>query len=315
MEPHRPPRRAHLAVTPPTHRVVACSSRRWPRRLRPMPDWAVLPSDRRHLGRRRADPDPGRRRPGSRVGERVGRRNLLTCRDRRLWLELRPRGRCRIGLHDGRRRRGSGRRDGRRRRSGRFRCGRRLGRGRRVGSATRRKQLEGVDVRFGVTYPYAQVHVGHRVLRLPGRTGLPQHVAFRDRLATTDVQSPEVRQGRLVLAGRDRDRETVGGDRPGERHGAGHGRAERGSRAETDVDATMLPGRIRVAADGEPAQYRTVRGPGPRPRGRAHGKRADNGGSKSCEQPRCLGSEHESTVATADAGDNAKLTSCYREPR
>jgi hypothetical protein len=315
MEPHRRPRRAHLAVMPPAHRLVACSSWRWPRRLRPMPGRAVLPSDRRHLGRRRGDPDPGRRRPGSGVGERVRRRNLLTYRDRRLWLRLRRRGRCRIGLRNGWRRRGSRRSDRRRRRSGRFRCGRRLRRGRRVGSTTRRKELEGVDVRLGVTEPYAQVHVGHRVLRLPGRTGLPQHVPFRDRRAATDVQLPEMRQGRLVLARRDRDREAVGGDRPGERHRAGHGRAERESRAEPDVDATMLPGRIRVAAHGEPVQYRTVRRPGPRPRRRAHRKRADNSGSESCEQSRCLGSEHESTVATADGGGNAKLTSCYREPR
>jgi hypothetical protein len=315
MEPHRPPRRPHLAVTPPIHRLVACSRRRWPRRLRPMPGRTVLPSDRRRLLRRRADPDPVRRRRRSGVGKRVGRRNLFTRRDRRLPLRLGRRGRRRIGLRNGRRRRGSRRSDGRRGRSGGIRCGRRLGQGRGVGSATRRKELKGVDVRLGVTDPDAEVHVGHGVLRLPSRTGLPHRVPFRDRLAATDVQLPEVRQRRLVVARRDRDRQAVGGDRTGEGHCAGHGRAERESSAEPDVDATMLPGRIRVSAHGEPAQYRTVCGPRPRPRGRAHGKRADNTGSESCKQSRCLGSEHESTVATADAGDNAKLTSCYREPR
>jgi hypothetical protein len=248
MEPHRRPRRAHLAVTPPTYRLVACSRRRWPPRLRPMPGRAVRPSDRRRLLRRRADPDPVRRRRRSGVGERVGLRNLITCRDRRLWLRLGRHGWGRVRLRDRRRRRGGRRSDRRRRRRGRFRCGRRLGRGGRVGSATRRKELERIDVRLGATDPYAQVHVGHGVFRLPGRTGLRQHVPFRDRLATTDVHRSEMSQRRLVLARRDRDREAVGGDRPGERHRAGHGRAERESGAEPDVDATMLPDRIRVSA-------------------------------------------------------------------
>jgi hypothetical protein len=290
---------------PPTRRVVACANARWPRRLRPIPRRAQLPSDGRRVLRRRADPNPGRRRRRSGVGERIGHRGLLTRRDRRLRVRLRRRCRCGTGLRAGRRGSRSRRRDGRRRRSGRFRCGRRLGRGRRVGSATGRKDLERVDVRLGVTDPNAEVHVGHGVLRLPGRTGLRQHVPFRDELAATDMQLPEVRQRRLVLAGRNRDREAAGGDRPGERDRAGHGRAERGSGAEPDVDATMLSGCVGVAAHGEPAQYRPVRRPGPRPRRRARGKRAEHSGSESYKQSRCLGSEHESTVATADAGGNA----------
>jgi hypothetical protein len=263
MQPCPCRRRAHLAGTPPTQRLVASPSRRRPRRPRPMPGRAVLPSDRRRLVRRGTDSDPGRRPRGSGVGERIGRQGLpFTCR----YVRLRPRfgrhGRARVRLRDGRRRRRSRRRDGRRRRRGRFRCGRRLGRGRRVGRATRRKELERVDVRLGVTDPYAEVHVRHVVLRLPGRAGLCELVPFRDRLATTDVQPSEMSQRRLVLACRDGDREAVGGDRPGERHRAGRGRAERERRTEPDVDATMLPGRIRVAADREPAQERAVRGPG-----------------------------------------------------
>ena len=316
MQPCPCRRHAHLAGTPPTQRLVASPSRRWRRRLRPMPGRAVLPSDRRRLVRRETNSDPGRRPRGSGVGERIGRQGLLfTCRCGRPRLRFGRDVRGRVRLRDGRRRRRSRRRDGRRRRRGRFRCGRRLGRGRRVGSATRRKELERVDVRLGVTDPDAEVHVRHGVLRLPGRAGLRQLVPFRDRLAATDVQPSEMSQRRLVLACRDGDREAVGGDRPGERHRAGRGRAERERRTEPDVDATMLPGRIRVAADREPAQERAVRGPGPCPRGRAGGQRADHCGSERCEQFRCLGSEHASTVATADAGDNAKLTSCYREPR
>ena len=216
----RPGGGAEHAVTPPNRRFVACSSRRWSRRRDRLSCPAPLPNDGRRLLRRRADPDPGRSRRGSGVGDVVGRLNLLIRRDIRLRLGLGRRGRRRVRLRDGRRRRRSRRCDRRRRRSGRFRCGRRLGRGRRVGSTTRRKELERVDVRLGVADPNAKVHVWHRVLRFPGRAGLRQHVPFRDGLSATDVQLPEMRQRRLVVARRDRDRQAVGGDRPGERHGA-----------------------------------------------------------------------------------------------
>lgn len=254
MDAGRGPLRAQLAVPPPRRRLAACRRRRRPRRLRPSPCPAgVRPGDRRRLLRRRSDSDPVRRRRGSRVEERIGGLNLFTCRDRHIRLRPGRRGRCGTGLRNGRRRSRNGCRAGRRRRSGRFRCGRRLGRGRRVGSATRRKELERVDVRLRVTDPNAEVHVRHRVLHLPGRTGLGQHVALRNRLAATDVQLPEMRQRRLVLASCDRDGEAVCGDRPGERHRARHGRAKRGGTPEPDVDASVLAGRVRIATDGEPA--------------------------------------------------------------
>jgi len=309
----RRPLRGQLAPPPPTRRLVACRRRRRPRRLCPTPGRAVRPARRRLLCRQ-ADPDSGRGRRGCRVEEHVGRLNLLIPRDGRI--RVRPRrGRCGIGLRSRRRWHRNRRRDRRRRRSGRFRCGRRLGRGRRVGSATRRKELERIDVRLRVSYPNAEVHVGQRVLRLSGRTGLRQHVAFRDRLAATDAQLAEMRQRCLVLACRDRDGEAVGGDRAGEGHRAGHGCPERRAAPEPDVDASMLAGRVRIATDGEPAQYRAVSGPGPRPRGRANGERADHRHREWCEHTRCLESEHGSTVATADAIDKTRLTSCYRERR
>jgi hypothetical protein len=315
MEAGRRPLRGQLADLPPTRRLVARRRRGRPRRLGPTPGRAERPRARRRLLCRQADPDPGRRRRGSRVDERVGRLNLLIRRDGRVRFRPRRRGRCGIGLRSRWKRRRDRWRDGRRRRSGGFRCGRRLGRGGRVGSATRRKELERIDVRLRVTDTNTEVHVGHRVLRLPGRTGLRQHVAFRDRLAATDVQLAETRQRCLVLACCDRDGEAVGGDRPGEGHRAGHGRAERCAAPEPDVDASMLAGRVCIAADGKPAQYRAVRGPGPRPRGRANGERGHHGHGECCEHTRCLESEHESTVATADAGDKTRLTSCYRERR
>jgi hypothetical protein len=218
----RRPGGAQHAVMRPNRRLVACSSRRSPRRRDPQSCRALLPNNGRRLLRRRADPDPRGSRRGSGVGDRVSRLDLLICRDR-LWVRLGRPGRRRVRLRDGRRRRWSLSRAGRRRRSRRFRCGRRLGRGRRVGSTTRRKELERVDVRLGATDPNAEVHIWHRVLRFPGRTGLRQHVPFRDGLAATDVQLSEMRQRRLVLARRDRDRQTVCRDRAGECHRPGHG--------------------------------------------------------------------------------------------
>jgi hypothetical protein len=315
VEAGRRPLRGQLADLSPTRRLVACRRRRRPRRLHPAPGRAVRPRARRRHLCRQADPDPCRRRRGSRVEERVGRLTLLIGRDGRIRLRPRRRARCGIGLRSRWRRRRDRRRGGRRVRSGGFRCGRRLGRGGRVGSATRRKELERIDVRLRVTDPNAEVHVGHRVLRLPGRTGLGQHVALRDRLAATDVQLAEMRQRCLVLACCDRDGEAVGGDRPGEGHRAGRRRAERRAAPEPDIDASMLAGCVRIAADGEPAQYRAVRGPGPRPRRRANGERADHRHGQCCEHTRCLESEHGSTVATADAGGKTRLTSCYRERR
>jgi hypothetical protein len=264
-----------LALTATAQRPVAGARRRRPRcrRSSSMPRQRPLPMNGRRL-RRRADPD---RRAGRATGfgDGVGRRGHSVVRDRRRRLRSGRRRGCGHGLVGGWRCGGSSRCDRRGGRGLRFRCGRRLGRARRVGSATRRKQLERVDVRLGVAHPDAEVHVRHDVFRVPGRAGLSEDVPFRDNVAATDVQFAEMRQCRLVLARRDRDRQAVRRDRPGEGHRAGYGRPEHGSAAQRDVDASMLPGRIRVAAHREPAQHWPFCGPGPRPRGRAHSERAD----------------------------------------
>jgi hypothetical protein len=197
----------------------------------------------------------------------------------------------------------------------RLSCGRRLGRRRRAGGAPRRKEAERVDVRLGGADTDAEVHVGHRVLRLPRRSGLREHLTLGDRLAPTNVQLAEVRQRRFVLTGRDRHSEAVDRCRPGERDRTGDGRTKARRAAQGDVDAAVLPTRVRIAAHREPAQYRAVGGPRPGPRRRAGHQRADGDEPEASEQLRCLRSEHRANVARAGATGNTKLPSCYREPR
>jgi hypothetical protein len=211
------------------------------------------PTRRRHR-RRLRDSDPGRLRRGHlRRGRRLVSRalRLHQCRRARGRRRRTRRGRRRSG-NGSRCRRARGCRRGGRRRW--IRCGRRLGRDRRVGGcAARRKQVERVDVRLGDADPDAEVHVGHRVLRLAGRAGIREHRALHDRLAATDVQLAEVGQRRLVLPGRDGHRETVPRRRTRERHLAGNGCTDGGRAAERDVEPAVLPARIRVAAHGEAA--------------------------------------------------------------
>ena len=267
---------------------------------------ADLPGDAGGRIGTRPDPDPGRRRRsgvaprGGRLDRRVRRRRLLRLR-------------CRVGGR-GLRWCGRGRSYGWGSRGRRLGCGRRLGRRRRAGGAPRRKEAERVDVRLGADAD-TEVRVGHRVLRLPRRSGLREHVTLRDRLAPTNVQLAEVRQRRFVLTGRDRQSEAVDRCRPGKRDRAGDGRAKARRASQGDVDAAVLATRVRVAAHREPAQDRAVGGPRPGPRRRAGHQRAGGDEPEASEQLRCLRSEHGATVARAGATGHTKLPSCYREPR
>jgi hypothetical protein len=114
---------------------------------------------------------------------------------RRLARRSHRRGRRDHGL--GRPRRRSGRRSTRRRcghRGNRWRgrigsrCGRRLGcRGRALHRTTRRKQIEGIDVRVGTAHAHTQMHVRDRVLRIAGRPGIRDDVSLQHRLAAMDT--------------------------------------------------------------------------------------------------------------------------------
>jgi hypothetical protein len=246
--------------------------------------------DPRRRAHARSDADPGRWCVGGRAVELSVRLRGGCARGRRPRL-LRRRRWIRWTCRSRRRRSRGGSRGSRRGR--RIRCGRRLGRGWRGGSATRRKEAERVDVGLGGADPNAEVHVRHLVLGLSGRASCCEHIAFRDRLTPADTQLAEMREGRLVLARGDGDREAVGRDRPGERHGAGQGRTDRCRPVQCDVDAAVLTSRVSVAAHGEAAQDGTIGGPSPCPPRRAGRKRRDDGGAETGEPSRCPGSEHE----------------------
>ena len=145
--------------------------------------------------------------------------------------------------------------------------------------------------------------VGNSVLGLTGRARIGDRGALRDRRAFADAQRPEMGEGDPVSVPRcDRHGEAVRGNLACEGHVARRGGADRARIAERDVDPTVLPGGIRVAADRELAQNRTVRGPRPRPRRSSGTERpADQGGE--AEQPtRCPVSEHGATVARTTTG-------------
>jgi hypothetical protein len=91
------------------------------------------------------------------------------------------------------------------------------------------------------------------VLGLTGRAWIGDRSSLRDRRTFADAQRPEMREGDPVSVTRgDRHGEAVRGNRACERHVARRGGADRVRIAERDVDPTVLPGGIRIAADREP---------------------------------------------------------------
>ena len=214
----------------------------------------------------------------------------------RLWGGHRcNRGRLRCRLSDGQSQRGrrprlgSGcrrtvdARCGRRRRYRRHRDGRRLscrrlGRRRGLGrSRARRQQRQRVDVPVlvgGDADPEVDVRrLGDAVAALPY---LPDRLALSDARTLLERHPLELQQGDGVAVLRaNRDGMTAVRDAPDERHSPGGGRANDAADVGRDVDAPVLATCIRVVAERERAQDRTVDGPAPRER---------SGSEHECEQ-------------------------------
>ena len=188
-------------------------------------------------------------------------------------------------------------------------CGRRLGRGGRDGCAPRRKERERIDVRLARADADAEMDVRNGMLRFAGRTGVGDHIAFRDESTAPDAQRPEVRQRHLVVLEFDRHREAVRRDLAREGDGTPDGRAHRPRAPESDVDPAVLTRGVRVSTDGESLEDLPVRRPCPRPRGCAGHERPAQGdpdaGRPPPDRARCPSSEHATTVARARAGGNA----------
>ena len=163
--------------------------------------------------------------------------------------------------------------------------------------ATRRKQIEGIEVRVGTADAYTQVHVRDGVLRIAGRPGIGEGVSLPDRLAAADTQCTEVRERDLVVAARDRDGESITRCESGERDRAHSWRTHDKGAFEADIDPTMLAAGVRVTAHREAAEHRAVSRPGPRPRRRTGRESGEDGSRESDGPSRCPSSEHCSNVA------------------
>ena len=109
------------------------------------------------------------------------------------------------------------------------------------------------------------------------------------RVALRDADRAEVDdRDRVAVCGRDRDSASVGRKRAGERHRAGGRRSHRRALRSGDVDAAMLPGGVRVAAERERTEHVAVRGPRPR-----HGRAAQD------ERRKARRREYEKTMHEA----------------
>jgi hypothetical protein len=106
------------------------------------------------------------------------------------------------------------------------------------------------------------VHGRDAVLRVAARTEGADHSSLVDHVALGHRDRLEVEE-RDGVAVRREDRDAAAVDRDGarERDGAGSGTADGRAGIAADVDAAMLPGRVRLRAELERAKDRPVGGP------------------------------------------------------
>jgi hypothetical protein len=116
------------------------------------------------------------------------------------------------------------------------------------------------------------MNVRRRGDRVVARADDPDDVALRDDVAPSHPGRSELKQRHGVAgAGLDRDRATAVGNGPGERDGARCRGGDGGTELGADVDAAVLPARVRVGAERERAEH--LAGDGPGPGGRSRGGR------------------------------------------
>jgi hypothetical protein len=238
---------------------------------------------------RRTDLQPARR------CARCGNRSGGGCRGGGRWL-------CGNGLRgrysgsDRRRRSGRARSDRRRGRRLREWRGRRLGRGR-AGSSARRKQSEWVDVALARADPDTEMNVREVVLCLARRARLRNDISLNHTGTAPDAEGSQMSERRLVVAGGDGHGEPVRRHPSGKCDFTGNRRSYRRAPTEGDVDTSMLPGGVGIAADREPAQHGAVDRPRPCHCRWPCDERQDERGAEAHHPSRCPPSEHPSTVA------------------
>ena len=116
------------------------------------------------------------------------------------------------------------------------------------------------------------MHVGKRVLDLARRPDATDHRAFGHVGARRYADRAEMEEcDRVAVAGNDRQRPAAAGNRSGELDDAGRRGHDRRPPGRPEIDATMLPGGVRIASVGKCFEHRPVHGPGPGECGRRAG--------------------------------------------
>jgi hypothetical protein len=158
--------------------------------------------------------------------------------------------------------------------------------------------------------------VRHVVLRSAGEAGRRDRGTLLDECAALDEQCADMHQRDLVAARRqDRDGEPV------HRHLAceGHLACDRSAHdlgcADGDVDAAVLPSRIRVVAEREGAEHVALDGPGPCSRLLCGDESPDERDEQDQARLRCPMREHGASVASGPPESQRNLRSCYRVAR
>jgi hypothetical protein len=142
-----------------------------------------------------------------------------------------------------------------------------------------RQEAEWVDIAVLVGgHAHAEMHVRLHRHGVGARPDHPDRVALGDHPALVDEQRPELAMGNRVAVRRQhRDHESLTRHGTGERDLAAGSRPHSRSDRAADVEAAVLPARVRVAAQGELPQHGSLDGPRPGRRGRRDEGQHDQG--------------------------------------
>jgi len=159
-----------------------------------------------------------------------------------------------------------------------------------------------VSVRLGAP-THAEVDVGHRELGLTARADDPDETALSHRLPAPDRHLAEMQESdRIAVLRPDRDGAAAHRHGAGERDDPGRRREHRRAARGADVDPSMLSGCVRVVAQQERPQHRSLHGPRPAEGGCRYGKRghdrcAEKQSKRHRTPPRCQLCQRSSKVA------------------
>jgi hypothetical protein len=248
--------------------------------------------------------------PAPRRGGGGGRRRRLRngCRRRRRGLLDARRGRRRLRLH-------------------RSRCGGGGGHGKH-NPGTLGQERERVEIPLLLRgAPNAQVNVRLARDRVGALADRADTFPLGDLISTLHGGRSELEQRhRIPVAGADRQRPSARGNGPDERHGPRGGCAHRLAECAGDVDPAVLSSRVRVRAEDEGSEQRSVERPTPRLRAARNQQREQRARDEHEPTHRRTSfvvsgvNDRTSNVAAASAvvtGDDANversLRSCYRE--